>query len=186
MHCEARNGIAPGARGFTLLELVVVIVIVGVLLVVAINRLLPYIDAAERVAVLSLESQLKSTLVMAAAKRIARGQSASIVELERSNPMALLLEPPDNYIGERRADPAELPARRWYFNPATRRLVYRIGEPHSPELRGRNWENPQFEVRVSYRDRDADGVFNAGKDELYGVRLLRMAGADWLAAGKVY
>ncbi|MCB1843541.1 MAG: prepilin-type N-terminal cleavage/methylation domain-containing protein, partial [Halioglobus sp.] len=37
--------------GFTLLELVVVIVIVSVLLVTAINRLLPYLDEAERVSV---------------------------------------------------------------------------------------------------------------------------------------
>ena len=70
--------------GFSLLELVVVIVIIGILLAVALNRLLPYIDEAERVGVLTLESQIKSTLVTDAAKRIAGGRSASISELDGS------------------------------------------------------------------------------------------------------
>lgn len=172
--------------GFSLLELVVVIIIIGVLLVTAINRLLPYLDEAERVAVLTVESQLKNTLVMEAAQRIVRGQYASISELEHINPMSLLLEAPDNYIGERRTDRSELPERRWYFDPDRRRLVYRTGEPYSLAVRDRTWSDPEFEVRIFFKDRDTDGVFNPGKDELYGVRLLRMAGAEWLAAGTTY
>jgi len=170
-------------RGFTLLELVLVVVIIGVLLKVAIDRMLPWLDEAERVSVLTVESQLKNTLVMEAAQRIVRGQSASIAQLERSNPMALLLEAPDNYVGVRRADAGNLPERGWYFDPDSKRLVYRIGEPYSPRLRDRNWTSPEFEVRVIFEDRDADGVFDAANDELFGVRLLRMAGADWLARG---
>lgn len=172
--------------GFSLLELVVVIIIIGILLVTALNRLLPYLDEAERVSVLTVESQLKNTLVMEAAQRIVRGQYASIAELEQVNPMSLLLEAPDNYIGERRADPAEVPARRWYFDPDRRRLIYRTGEPYSLTVARRSWPDPEFEVRVFFQDRDTDGVFNPGKDELYGVRLLRMAGAEWLAAGITY
>lgn len=169
-------------RGFSLLELVVVIVIIAVLLVYAVNRLLPYIDEAERVAVLTVESQLKNTLVMEAAQRIVRGESASIAELEQANPMSLLLQAPDNYVGERRHSD-ELPARRWYFDKDRRRLVYKIGEPYTPSLRDRAWKNPEFEVRVIFQDRDADGVFDAAKDELFGVRLLRVAGTDWLGRG---
>ena len=169
-------------RGFSLLELVVVIVIIGVLLVFAINRLLPYLDEAERVAVLTVETQLKNTLVMEAAQRIVRGQSSTIAELEQANPMSLLLEAPDNYVGEhRRAE--MLPERRWYFDPERRRLVYKLGEPYSPAMRERPWQDPEFEVRVIFQDRDADGVFDATKDELFGVRLLRVAGADWLGRG---
>ena len=98
MNIRSRN------RGFSLLELVVVIVIIGILLAVALSRLLPYIDEAERVGVLTLEGQIKSTLVTDAAKRIAGGRAASISELDGSNPMRLMLEAPTNYVGEKRAD----------------------------------------------------------------------------------
>ena len=91
-------------QGFSLFEFVVVICLIGILLAVAITRLLPYLDEAERVAVLTLEGQIRNTLVMAAAQRIARGQSASISALNGSNPMDLMLEVPGNYVGELDAD----------------------------------------------------------------------------------
>ncbi len=187
MTMETRNAIAQrSSQGFSLLELVVVIVIIGILLVVAVNRLFPYLDEAERVAVLTVESQLKNTLVMEAAQRIVRGEAASIAELEYVNPMSLLLEAPANYLGSGRAETAELPERRWYFNESTKRLIYKLGEPHSEAYRVHRFDDPEFEVRVFYEDRDADGIFNAASDELYGVRLLRIAGANWLAQGVQY
>lgn len=166
-----------------MLELTVVIIIVGVLIVVAITRLLPYLDEAERVAVLTVERQLKNSLVMEAAQRIARGQSASIAELERINPMELLLEPPGPYAGVRAGTGKDLPARHWYFDSDSNRLVYKTGKPYAPSVRDHTIDDPQFAVRVVFEDRDADGIFNPQNDELYGVRLLRIAGADWLAGG---
>lgn len=177
-HASHKHG-----AGFTLLELVVVIVIIGTLLVTAVTRLLPYLDEAERVSVLSIESQLKNTLVMEAAQRIVRGDSASIGDLEQTNPMTLLLQAPDNYVGEQRNSSDDVPLKRWYFDPDKKRLVYRIGEPYTLTDRDRHWQDPEFEVRVIFNDRDADGIFNAASDELYGVRLLRMAGSEWLASG---
>lgn len=172
--------------GFSMLELTVVIIIIGVLLVVAMTRLLPYLDEAERVAVLNVERQLKSSLVMEAAQRIARGQSASIAELEQINPMELLLEPPGTYAGVYAGSGRDLPARHWYFNAASNRLVYKTGKPYVPSVRDHIFDDPQFAVRVIFEDRDADGIFNAQNDELYGVRLLRIAGADWLARGSTF
>lgn len=171
---------AVASRGFTLLELVVVIVIIGILLAVALNRLLPYIDEAERVGVVTLESQIKSTLMTAAAKRIAGGRAASISELDGSNPMRLMLEAPENYVGELKGiDRNSVPRRKWYFDLQTRRLVYRIG-------RRFGWsddefmDDPEFEVRVAFDDRNGNGRFEPGTDELYGIRLQREAGAKWL------
>ena len=170
--------------GFSLLELVVVIVIIGILLAVALNRLLPYIDEAERVGVLTLESQIKSTLVTDAAKRIAGGRSASISELDGSNPMRLMLEPPKNYVGEKREHQRNaIPRRNWYFDLKTRRLVYRVG-------RRFGWsddefmDDPEFEVRVAFNDRNGNSRFEPGTDELHGIRLQTVAGAEWLAGSK--
>lgn len=171
------------SAGFSMLELTVVVIVIGILIVVAITRLLPYLDEAERVAVLTVERQLKNSLVMEAAQRIARGQYASIAELEQINPMELLLEPPGTYSGVYAGSNSDLPARHWYFDTASNRLVYKTGKPYAPMERDHTFDDLQFAVRVIFKDRDADGSFNAQNDELYGVRLLRIAGADWLAGG---
>ncbi|MDH3531983.1 MAG: type II secretion system GspH family protein [Gammaproteobacteria bacterium] len=169
-------------RGFTLLELVVVIAIIGVLIAVAANRLLPYMDEAERVAVLRVEGQLRSSLVMEAAQRIVRGQSASISELEGSNPVKFLLEPPKNYVGElQKSEIGQAPTRHWYFEQDGQRLVYRLGEPFGLPVRDASLQDPAFVVRVAFADTNGNQVFEADRDELYGVRLQRVAGAEWLS-----
>lgn len=176
-----QQGPADGARGFSFLELVVVIAIIGILLAVAISRLLPYIDEAERVGVLTMESQIKSTLMTSAAKRIAGGQAASISELNGSNPMLLMLEAPKNYVGELRAsDASSIPRRNWYFDLNTRHLVYHIGRRFGGSDDDEFMHDPEFEVRVAFDDRNGNGRFEPGTDELYGVRLHRERGVEWL------
>lgn len=170
------------ASGFSLLELVVVIALIGTLISVAATRLLPYIDEAERVAVLRVEGQLRSSINMEAAQRIVRGQSASLTDLDGSNPVKFLLEPPKNYVGERlQQEIGQVPARRWYFEQDRQRLVYRLGEPFGLPVHDESIEDPAFVVRVAFADSNGDGVFEAQRDELYGVRLQRVAGAEWLS-----
>lgn len=171
--------------GFSLFELTVVIVIIGILLSVAVGRLLPYIDEAERIGVITTESQIRSALVMNAAQRIARGKAASISTLDGSNPMELMLETPANYAGELTGDALlSAPARHWYFDLTARRLVYRPGRPMAWIDHKQDIENPEFAVRVAFNDADGNGTFEPGRDELHGVRLLRVAGFDWLGNGQ--
>lgn len=168
--------------GFSLLELIVVIAAIGTLIAVAATRLLPYIDEAERVAVLRVEGQLRSSITMEAAQRIVRGQSASLSELAGSNPVKYLLEPPKNYLGERlQRQIEEVPVRHWYFERDRQRLVYRLGAPFGFPIHDTSLQDPAFEVQVAFADANRNGVFEAGRDELYGVRLQRVAGSQWLS-----
>ena len=181
--CQPRLSVRVlGPAGFSLLELVVVIALISLLVGIALNRLLPYIDEAERVAVLTLEGQIRSTLLTAAAKRIASGRAASISELDGSNPMRLMLEAPRNYAGElRKQDRDSVPRRSWYFDLDSRRLVYRAGRRLVRDYDEQPQQDPEFGVRVAFEDRNRNGRFDPGADELYGVRLQREAGSGWLA-----
>ena len=194
MSAMSQNLLAPlrlapphtgSVQGFSLLELVVVICLIGILLAVAIPRLLPYTAEAERVAVLTFEGQIRNTLVMDAAQRIARGESASISTLNGSNPMNLLLEVPDNYVGEldSAGPPADL-SGRWFFDLGKRRLIYRPRQGFMFRSDADSVDQLEFEVRVAFADHNANGVFEPGTDELHGLRLLRAAGGEWLKTWK--
>ncbi len=161
-------------RGFSLLELVVVVALVGILIAVAAGRFLPYVAKAERVAVQRIEGQLRNALMMEAALRIARGEAARLAELNHANPMTLVLEPPRTYLGALRSPTLDLlPPRSWHFDSANRRLVYRAGRGFegsrgAPVLR-------EYVVRVEYRDRDGNGRFSPGVDDFHGVRLIHVS-----------
>lgn len=168
--------------GFSLLELVVVFIILGILLGMALDRLLPYIEEVERVSVIRVEGQLRSTIMMEAAERVARGQSVTITDLNGANPVNFLPDPPTNYAGEvETAPPGGAAPRHWYFDTSSRELVYQPGKVLLRSTDGEQQENPAFSVRVAYDDRDGDGRFDASRDELYGVRLVRVAGSQWLS-----
>lgn len=170
-------------RGFSLLEMIVVIALISTLIAVAAYRLLPYIDEAERVAVLRVEGQLRSSLMMEAAQRIVRGQSATISTLDGANPVKFLLEPPKNYVGERlQREIEQSPTRRWYFEKDGRRLVYRLGQPFGLTAHDESVQDPAFQVTVAFADSNGNGVFEAQHEELFGVRLQRVAGSTWLSA----
>lgn len=184
--CRSAASTPVPDSGFTLFELVLVIAIISIFVAVALDRLLPYIDEAERVAVLRVEGQLRSTLVMEAAERIARGDSASISELNGTNPVKFLLEPPKNYVGELPSRlVADAPPRHWYFDRGRRHLVYQTGEPFALPVGEVPLEDPAFVVWVEFADRDRTGRFDPSRDELHGVRLVRVAGADWLTGGSL-
>ncbi len=120
--------------------------------------------------------------MMAAAKRIANGESASISLLNGINPMSLMLETPDNYAGELSgAETTSVARRNWYFDVDTRRLVYRKGRSFGPIGDRDSLDDPEFKVQVAFDDRDGNRVFDPGRDELFGVRLQRAAGSEWLA-----
>lgn len=169
------------ARGFTLLELVIVIVIIGVLAGFLLDRVLPLVGQAERVAFQQVRSQVQSALLLEAAERIARGESSTLSELAGANPMSLLLLPPGNYIGERsRPTLTDVPRAAWYFDSRDGRLVYRPGRQANIETS--EGPNDRIELAVSFvfRDRNGDGRFQPSADHFDGLRLAPVYPFRWL------
>jgi prepilin-type N-terminal cleavage/methylation domain-containing protein len=171
---------ARHARGFSLLELIVVVCAVAILAGVALERILPLVGRAQRAAFLQVRSDLSSALLLEAADRITRGEAVTLSGLAATNPMTLLLEPPANYVGslEWPAE-AEIPRASWYYDERLGRLGYRVGR-HTRFAAGDGpAELIELEVAFVYQDRDADGVFDAAGDRFEGLRLVPVHAYDW-------
>lgn len=175
-----RGGARFCNKGFSLLELVIVIVIISVLMVLAISRLLAVMADAERVTMETVAGTLRSAIGMKIAESIVKSRTAELAVLEGSNPMALLAETPQNYLGELDgADPARLEDGNWYFDRRDKALVYlvrhkayfRDGQANPPRAR--------FAMKLVYSDRNGNGVFDKGVDEIQGLRLGPMEPYSW-------
>jgi len=167
-------------RGFSLLELVVVIVIISFLLVIAISRLLSLQAEAERVSMETVAGTLRSALGMKVAESIVKYRTATLAELEGSNPMDRLAELPKNYLGELDGvDPASLEDAHWYFNTRDRTLVYLV---RNKDRFSGGLDNPpraRFAVRLVYTDKNRNGRFDARVDKVEGLRFSAVEPYQW-------
>ena len=183
-HARARRcaplPIARGA-GFSLIELAVVVVIVGVLIGVVLDRLLPLIGRAERAAFLQTQADLQSALLLEAAERITAGESARLAELAAGNPMRLFLRPPLNYLGPLApGETDKVPGATWYFDEQDERLAYRVGRhTRFDALGGTPPDRVEFRVAFVFEDRDGDGQFDPTRDRFGGLKLEPVHGYSW-------
>lgn len=166
--------------GFSLFEFVVVIVIIAILSGLLLVRVLPLIGQAERVAFLQTRNEIQSALLLEAAERVVRGESHTLIALTAVNPMDLLLEPPGNYVGAYSARrPESLPRRSWYFDDQQKLMVYRPGRQSGFTAIDGPSDRIELKVNFVYRDRDADGAFNASRDHFDGLRLESVHAYSW-------
>lgn len=169
-----------GERGFSLFELVIVIVILSVLLVVAVDRLLRLRFEAERATVQSVVGALRSALYVEFAAAAARQELGRMDVAPGSNPMLRLAEQPDGYAGEYfGADPALFEPGTWYFDTRERALVYLVRFPEAfvsplagpPRLR--------LAVQADYDDLDRNNRFDPGRDPVRGLKLVPLEPYYW-------
>jgi prepilin-type N-terminal cleavage/methylation domain-containing protein len=166
--------------GFTLIELMVVIIAVGILAGVALDRLLPLVGRAQRAAFLQVRAELQTALLLEAAERITRGEAQLLPGLANGNPMALLLQPPGNYLGSlQQPVDAELPRASWYFDEQARELVYLVGKYTRFAARDGSPGRIELKTAFVYRDRDGDGSFDPVRDEFEGLRLEPAHAYSW-------
>lgn len=166
--------------GFSLLELVVVVIAVGVLAGFALDRLLPLVGRAQRAAFLTAQADLQTALLLEAADRITRGEADTLVELAETNPMALLLQPPANYV-ETGAwdDDTQIPRASWYYDEREHLLGYRVGRYTRFKAKDGPADRIELTVAFAYQDRDGDGQFDAAGDRFDGLRLTPVHAYEW-------
>ena len=113
------------AKGFTLIELIIVVCIVALLFGVALERLLRFQELGERAAMEQNIAAINVALTMKFAALVAAGRGPAIEKELGANPVELLARPPENYLGALYAPSAgTLPARSWYYDRASGELVY--------------------------------------------------------------
>ena len=114
-------------RGFTLLELVVVIAVIALMLMVAIGHLWVLQKEAEATAMEQVLGTLRSALGMKVANDLVNDDITDLRRLAGSNPMRELAQTPKNYLGAfDGVNPASIPGGHWYFDRHSRMLIYRV------------------------------------------------------------
>ena len=107
-------------EGFTLIELVIIIIVLGILAAVAIPKLFNVTQAAEEASVDTMVSSLESAMSMYVAKQLLNGQPISV-----HNPFTNLSNTPSNYNGEQAAvTPANTPDGTWTFRTTGNWIMY--------------------------------------------------------------
>ncbi|OGA64141.1 MAG: hypothetical protein A3G81_01745 [Betaproteobacteria bacterium RIFCSPLOWO2_12_FULL_65_14] len=115
-------------RGFTLVELAVIVCVVAVLFGIALDRLMRYQELGERAALEQNLAAINTALTMRFATLVIAGRAGEIEKEVGANPVHLLARPPENYLGALYAPkPESLERRSWYFDRASGDLVYMPG-----------------------------------------------------------
>lgn len=166
--------------GFSLLELVVVIVIICVLLVIAISRLLALQVDAERVSMQTVLGTLRSAIGMHVAEHIVRDKVGELATLAGTNPMDRLAELPSNYLGVLDGvSPAGLENGNWYFDKRDGVLVYLARNKGYFASPLQDPPRVRFAIQLVYADANGNGAFDRGVDRIEGLRLSALEAYRW-------
>jgi prepilin-type N-terminal cleavage/methylation domain-containing protein len=162
------------SAGFTLLELVIVICLVGIFAAVALDRFFRYQEIAEKTAMEATLGAMRSGLTLQVAARIPRGGFAALEGLAEENPVDWLAKAPPGYLGALH-DPApgKIPSGSWYFDLKNNELVYtpqrtRYLVPDTGEANGIH-----FRVVLRIAQNDRSGVRELAELDLRPTRPVR-------------
>ena len=162
-------------RGFSLLELTVVAVVLSVLMAVLLNRLAFYQEAAERARFESTLRIYKTAVKIRLAELILERREGEARMLEVENPTLWLSEKPTEYAGEypRQPEPGH-----WYFDGGTRELVYVPNSAAGLVVTADNrMRQLRFRVKIIYQPINAGGKPILG---IGGVSITPSAAYRWL------
>ena len=144
------------SAGFTLIELIVVICIIGVSAALLFDRLRFYQEAAEKAAMEYTVGAVKSALQLQVAAMLVRGEERKIESLARVNPIDWLMTPPPGYRGEFRTPQPTVPRGSWYFDATRNELAYVPDLDAHLERLADGSKRLRFRVRLDFEPTESD------------------------------
>ncbi len=165
-------------RGFTFFELVVVVLIISILAVVALNYYYKLLVDVERTSMKHDLGVMRSAVSMQVAGHFAAGNMVGLKELISSNPMDLLAEKPNNYLGViSHYQLEEIEKGTWFYDSQGGVLIYLVRNQiyFKTELQGP--ARIQFKIYPVYSDRkQKSGI----KKYISGLTLRSLQPYHWL------
>ena len=155
----------PSSRGFTLIELVVVITIIVVMMGMFLNSMLFYQEQAEKTAMEGVAGVIQSALTMQLGQIMVRGKPSDAAVLDQENPMNWLQRKPRNYAGEfYDPNPLTVESGNWVFDLKSRDLIYvmRNAGHFKPGKDGKKWI--RFHVALIYETPRLPSLQNAPQE----------------------
>jgi prepilin-type N-terminal cleavage/methylation domain-containing protein len=140
-------------KGFTLLELIVVISVVAILAGSLLSRIPYYQEQAEKTVVEQMAGAMQSALIMRYGSLMAHGAGAEkgLNALANANPMDWLQQKPKNYAGEFfDPTPKTVSPGHWMFDLKSHELIYVLdrSDYFTPGKDGQKWI--RFHVKLEY------------------------------------
>ena len=161
-------------RGFSLLELAVVAVVLSVLCGILLQRLNYYQEAVERT---QFEMQLqiyKTGLQVRLAEMIIQHREQDARRLEDENPALWLSEKPTNYAGDYRQPPG---VGNWYYDASSRELVYVANTANGLRIEPRDGvKQLRFRVQII---RQPVAITGGRVEGIAGIKLTPVTAYRW-------
>ncbi|MBI2313135.1 MAG: type II secretion system protein [Betaproteobacteria bacterium] len=157
-------------HGFTLFELILVIIIVSGLAVVAFDRLFVYQEAAEKAAMEQVAGSLQSAANLQFSRLVVRANLEGVARLMEENPVDWLVRKPDNYAGEfYDPGPGEVALGNWYYDRKDRTLVYLVRRGEHFTVPGDDAKRVGYRLKIVYNRRGTDREASASGAGVAGV-----------------
>lgn len=175
---ECRNS---RVQGFTFLELILVMCLIAILAIVALDNYRSVLAQAERVTIEQNINMLQNSASTLVAEAIVTGEAEALASYHKANPMHFLLKPPSNYLGEfSQPNLSDMSSGNWYFDTASECLVYVLKYPNKVEIQVPDPKRLIFQLKLSYKDKNQDGIYQQTQDRLNGLVLEPLIPYDWL------
>lgn len=166
--------------GFTLFELILVVILVAVFSGILLGRFLYYQEVAEKAAMEQTAGAVQSALTIQFAGLITRGKMEDVPKLAAVNPMKLLTDTQPNYAGEfYEAGTGDIPRGSWYFDLKQRHLVYVVRNGARFLPKEGEAKEVRYKVSVVYNDWMTSGQGESDLKQVAGITLKKVGSYTW-------